>query len=112
MPDQCLNVHPVPRTKGQPRSKLGREPLGLLADAIGTGSISPLNKLVGMAVARAWIVDVGFGVHYGLKWDIAPCPKSTTFGLIHRSNRRSYSIIESYRDQITVLYSNRPCGCR
>jgi hypothetical protein len=48
MPDQCLKVHPVPRTKGQPRLKSGHEPLERLADhRIGPGSISPLNKLVG-----------------------------------------------------------------
>jgi hypothetical protein len=33
MPDQCLKVHPVPRTKGQLRLKLGHEPRRL-ADAI------------------------------------------------------------------------------
>ena len=34
MPDQCLKAHPVPRTKGQLRLKLGHEPLGRRADAI------------------------------------------------------------------------------
>jgi hypothetical protein len=32
MPDQCLKVHPVPRTKGQLRLKSGHEPLERLAD--------------------------------------------------------------------------------
>ena len=34
MSDQRLKVHPVPRTKGQPRLKSEHEPLGRLADAI------------------------------------------------------------------------------
>ncbi len=53
MPDQCLKVHPVPRTKGQPRLKLGHEPLGRRAKAIAARSIA--RKLV--ILGRRWCVS-------------------------------------------------------
>jgi hypothetical protein len=35
MQDQCPKVHPVPRTKRQPRLKIGHEPLGRRAVRLG-----------------------------------------------------------------------------
>jgi hypothetical protein len=41
---------------------------------------------------RRALADVRFNAHYGLKSDIAPCPRSAIFGLMRRSKRHLYSI--------------------
>src|SRR5882757_10065287 len=44
-----------------------------------------------------WSADVRFEAHYGLKPDIAPCPKRAMNGLMRRSKRHLYSITLSAR---------------
>ena len=82
MPDQCLKVRPVPRTKGQPRLKLGHEPLGRRAEAIGR----PRFNFRFLEQADVLLSPMsGLELHYGLKSDIVPSPKSATTGLMRCS---------------------------
>jgi hypothetical protein len=63
--------------------------LGPLYFALRRNHLGPREVRVG---------DVRFDAHYGLKSDIAPCPKSAAIsGLMHRSNLTAYSITSSAR---------------
>src|SRR5260370_20183476 len=74
------------------------------------GNRQELPRHVPSVTEKEGCCNVRFCSHSGLKSDIAPCPKSAIFGLLHRSKHHPYSINSSASSCIELGTETPSCS--